>query len=105
MAKLRVFYATNIETSIKKDFQVPVNTPEEGILVINALADYQLTLPESIVSSNMFLLEQWNEQEEDWEDWYSEEGLDYQEYEDKMKLDQMKNTLINLLRYFIYKKC
>lgn len=80
MSKLRVWWVPQVPM---KSFNVPVKTPEEAKQILDILAAYDMFQYENHVKgdySNMGGLEVFNEEEKDWEDWYSDDGLDIYEY-------------------------
>lgn len=88
--KYRVWNIVNIPN---KPTYYYVSTPKEAALVLNALADYQLTLPEAVCSSNVFGIEEYsetpvNEPEDNnnhWSEWYPENGDENREFCDAIK--------------------
>lgn len=71
-----------------KAFHVDVETPEEAIKVLDILADYDLFQFENHVKPdycNAQGLEEWDEQDSEWYEWYSEDGLDIKEYREEME--------------------
>ena len=58
----------------------PVKDINHALRLINALADSQFLQPE--ISSNAFGVEAYLDGT--WEDWYSDEGEDWCEYEDRL---------------------
>lgn len=80
MNKLRVWHIPQVPM---KAFHVEVETTEEAVKVLNILADYDLFQYENRVKPdycNMQGLEEWDEEEKMWCDWYSDDGLDIHEY-------------------------
>lgn len=80
MSKLRVWHIPQVPM---KAFHVEVETPEEAIKVLDILADYDLFQFENRVKPdycNAQGLEEWDAQEGEWCEWYSEDGLDIEEY-------------------------
>lgn len=79
MSKLRVWHIPQVPM---KAFHVDVETPEEAIKVLDILADYDLFQFENRVKPdycNAQGLEEWDEKEGAWCEWYSEDGLDIKE--------------------------
>lgn len=73
MKKLRVYNYVNLGSGVVH--YTEVSNPAEGLAIINALASFQLPLADSVISSNAFGLEEWDEEEQEWYDWADEEGL------------------------------
>lgn len=69
MPKLRVYHITNGETTYHY-----VNDVEQARRLIKELAESDL-LDDSI-EYNVFGLEEWNEDEDEWQEWYDEDGCD-----------------------------
>lgn len=85
MAKLRVWHIPQIPC---KAFHVEVSSPEDAIKILTTLANYDLFQLENNIKpdySNAQGLEEWNEEEKEWEEWYSEEGFDIKEYESALR--------------------
>lgn len=81
--KLRVWHIPQIPS---KAFHVPVSCPEEAIKILNVLADYDLFQLENNIKpdySSAQGLEEWDETEQDWIEWNSEDGLEIREYEER----------------------
>ena len=78
MKQYRVYNYVNLGSG--EVHYIPVQNPAEGIAVIDALANYQLTLDESIVSSNAFGLEEYDETEQEWLDWMDDDGFQEDDY-------------------------
>lgn len=78
--KLRLYWFPNVPC---KPFHVEVFSVDEAVLLNNTLAEYDMFLykyrhrPDY---ANAGGLEVWNEEEQEWEGWYSEEGEDFDEY-------------------------
>lgn len=84
MEKLRVWHIPQVPM---KAFHVDVETLEEAIKVLNILADYDLFQYENRVKPdycNMQGLEEWCEEENDWCEWYDEDGRDIREYAEEL---------------------
>lgn len=77
--KLRVWYSIlGTETYYQE-----VKTPEEAKLVIDSIARFLNTKIEEGVFENhcsVAGLEEWDEENEEWYDWYDEEGFDFDEH-------------------------
>lgn len=85
MSKLRVWHIPQVPM---KAFHVDVETPEEAIKVLDILSDYDLFQFENRVKPdycNVQGLEVWDEQEGEWCEWYSEDGMDIKEYRDELE--------------------
>lgn len=82
--KLRVWNAVNIGSGVVHKFDV--SSPDEAIAVINALAKYQRTLPDNVLSSNTFGLQEFDREENEWLEWYSKDGMNIDEYEDSLAI-------------------
>ena len=76
--KLRVWNAVNVGSGEMHYFDV--DDVVEAVSVIDALAQYQLTLPEHVVSSNAFGLEEYDSDEDEWLEWYDADGNDLDDY-------------------------
>lgn len=91
MSKLRVWHIPQVPV---KAFHVDVETPEEAAKVLGILADYDLFQFENRVKSdycNAQGLEELDEQEGEWREWYSEDGLGIKEYREKMEDGERNN--------------
>ena len=77
MKKLRVNHFPQI---LCEPFEVPVKDLEEARKIMGTLADYDYFQYDNKIKpdySNVTILEQWNEEDQEWEDWYDEEtGID-----------------------------
>lgn len=85
MAKLRVWHIPQVPM---KAFHVDVETLEEAIKVLNILADYDLFQFENRVKPdycNMQGLEEFDEQDGEWREWYSDDSLDIREYAEEFE--------------------
>lgn len=85
MAKLRVWHIPQVPM---KAFHVDVETLEEAIKVLNILADYDLFQFENRVKPdycNMQGLEEFDEQDGEWSEWYSDDGMDIREYAQELE--------------------
>ena len=78
MKQYRVYNYVNLGSG--EVHYIPVQNPAEGIAVIDALANYQLTLDESFVYSNAFGLEDYDETEQEWFDWMDDDGFQEDDY-------------------------
>lgn len=79
MRKLRVWHVPQVPM---KAFHVYVETQDEAEKVLNILADYDLFQFKNRVKPDYFNaqgLEEYDEQEKEWFEWYNEEGLDIKE--------------------------
>jgi hypothetical protein len=84
MSELKVWHIPQVP--MDEAFEVPVQSPEEAILVMNALAHYDLfQLANNIKPdfSNAQGLVEWSEEEKEWLDWFDDEGDDIDQYADK----------------------
>lgn len=84
MKKLRVWH---IPQTPCKAFHVDVSSLEEAIKILNTLADYDLFQLENNIKpdySSCQGLEEWDDAEKEWVEWYSDDGFDIREYEDKI---------------------
>lgn len=78
--KLRVWHILQIPC---KPFHVPVSSPDEAIKILGVLADYDLFQFENHIKpdySSAQGLEEWDEAEQEWVEWNSDDGLDIREY-------------------------
>lgn len=77
MKKLRICHYPQIPC---EPFIVEVESLEEAHKIMNILANYDLFQYENKIKpdySNMTILEQWDEEEQDWYDWCDDEtGID-----------------------------
>lgn len=83
MPKLRVWHIPQIPM---KAFHVHVSSPEEAIKILNTLADYDIFQFENHIKpdySSAQGLEEFNEEDHEWEEWYNDDGLDIREYADE----------------------
>lgn len=82
--KLRVWWIPQIPM---KSFNVNVKTLEEANLILNTLADYDLFQLENNIKpdyANTGGLQEFDEVEKEWVDWYDEEsGMDFDEYREE----------------------
>lgn len=88
MPKLRVWHIPQVPM---KAFNAEVATPEEAIKILNTLADYDLFQFENHVKpdySSAQGLQEFNEEDQAWEEWYSEDGLDIREYDEEKGLEK-----------------
>lgn len=91
MSKLRVWHIPQVPM---KAFRVEVETPEEAVKILDILADYDTFQFENHVKPdycNAQGLEEWDEQEKAWCEWYSEDGLGIKEYRDQMEDGERNN--------------
>jgi hypothetical protein len=84
MKKLRVCHFPQIPC---KPFIVSVKDLEEAKKIFDVLADYDLFQFKNKIKpdyANATVLEEWDEEEQDWLSWYDEEtGLDFDQYWDE----------------------
>lgn len=76
MSKLRVWHMPQIG-STSATLYVPVETPEEGKKVMDILSCYDLFQLENGIKpdfANACGLQEYDEEENEWCDWYSEDG-------------------------------
>ena len=81
--KLRVWWIPQV--GIENTFYVEVKTAEDGKKLLDVLACYDLFQLENNIKpdfSNAGGLSVWNEEEQEWLDWYSEDGAELDEYFD-----------------------
>lgn len=81
--KLRVWHVPQIPC---KSFYVPVSSPDEAIKILNVLADYDLFQLDNNIKpdySSAQGLEEWDETEQEWIEWTSEDGLEIREYKER----------------------
>jgi len=88
--KLRVCHYPQIPC---KPFIVEVKDLKEARLIRNTLANYDLFLYESKIRgdyANSIIVEQWDEDDQEWRSWYDEEtGIeDINEYFEKLSTEQ-----------------
>lgn len=79
-AKLRVWHVPQIPC---KSFYVPVSSPDEAIKILGILADYDLFQFKNHIKpdySSAQGLQEWDEAEQEWVEWNSDDGLDIREY-------------------------
>lgn len=69
MSKLRIYHIRNGETEYHRASDLA-----HARILINALA--QSDLLDKSVEWNVFGCEEWNEDEQEWEEWYGEDGCD-----------------------------
>jgi hypothetical protein len=78
--KLRVWHIQNVPN---EPIYISVKSPEEAIKVIKRRAEKDLEVP--WIVSNAFGLEVHNEETSEWEEWYSEEGDDIDQYAEALE--------------------
>lgn len=81
MEKLRVWH--NCQIGAVDNFYIPVDTVDMGWKIINTLSDYDLFQYENNVKPdycNASGLEYWDEEEQDWLEWYDDDGFDVWEH-------------------------
>ena len=79
--KLRINHIPQMGYNL--NFYVPAETPEEGWKIRNILCDYDLFQFDNKIKPdycNMCLLEYWDEEEQEWFDWYDENGYSFEEH-------------------------
>jgi hypothetical protein len=99
--KLQVWWIPQIPG---KPFEVPVSTVEEGAKILRVLADYDLFQLKHHIKpdfSNAGGLNQWCEEDNDWESWYYEDDKgnyfeDSQEYVDFLRDEKAKEVINSL---------
>ncbi len=71
--KYKVWHIINLDKEGigKHSFSFPVDSPNEGARVINALATVEIKFPDSVVGSNVFGLEHFDNGE--WCEWSNDE--------------------------------
>lgn len=80
MSKLRISHHPQVPC---KAFHVEVSDLDEAIKVRSILVNYDLFQFENRIKpdyANMTTLEEYDEEEGDWLQWYNEDGLDFDEY-------------------------
>jgi hypothetical protein len=80
MGKLRVWWIPQVPG---KAIYIPVNSIEEANLVIELLGEYDNFQFQNKIKpdySNVGGLQEWDDTEQEWCDWYSEGGEDLKEY-------------------------
>lgn len=85
MSKLRVWHIPQVPM---KPFYVPVETPEEAIKILDVLADYDLFQLEHNIKPDYCSiqgLQEWDEEEQDWLEWSTEDGVEIREYADEVR--------------------
>lgn len=85
MSKLRVWHIPQVPMN---PFYVPVETPEEAIKILDVLADYDLFQLEHNIKPDYCStqgLQEWDEEEQDWLEWNTEDGLEIREYAEKVR--------------------
>jgi hypothetical protein len=78
MKNLRVWHIPQVGCGAT--YYVPVETPEEGKKVMDILAAYDMFQLENRIKpdyANVSGLQQFNEEDQEWEDWYLETEQDY----------------------------
>lgn len=84
--KLRVWRIRNVPN---RPIYIHVESPEEAIRVINERAERDLKTPGIV--SNAFGLEVFNEEEKEWEEWYSGEGSDIDQYAEDLENNSQRD--------------
>lgn len=85
MNKLRVWHIPQIPM---KAFYVDVGTPEEAIKILDILAEYDMFQFQNRVKGDYCSaqgLEEFWEKENEWVEWYSENGLGISEYKESLE--------------------
>lgn len=80
MKKLRVWHIPQVPC---KAFHVHVDSPEEAVKIMDMLAMYDLFQYENRIKPdycNAQGLEEFDEEEQEWLEWYSDDGMDIKEY-------------------------
>jgi hypothetical protein len=93
--KLRIYWFPNVPC---KAFHVEVFSVEEAILINNTLAEYDLFLYNNKHRPdycNTGGLQVWNENDQEWEDWYNEEGESFDEYIQRLETEKERNEATN----------
>lgn len=83
--KLRVWHIPQVPG---KPFHISVDSPKDAIKILNTLAEYDLFQFENRIKPdycNAQGLQVWDENEKEWLEWESENGLDIREYEEETK--------------------
>ena len=79
MKKLRVYYQILGEETYHKE----VKTPEEAKTIIDSIADFlNFAVEHDIFNDHCSAagLEEWDEEEQDWFEWYDDNGLSLDEH-------------------------
>ena len=103
--KLRVWWYPQVGTG--SIFYVPVRTPEEGCRVMGILAYYDCFQYNNDIKPdycNTGGLEIYNEESCEWEDWYSDDGMDLEDYcrnesPEKDELRMFANELLSQVHF------
>lgn len=85
MKKLRVWHIPQIPC---KAFRVPVDSPEEAVKILDTLANYDIFQFDNRIKPdycNAQGLEEWDDDEQEWCEWYSEDGLEIKDYAELIK--------------------
>lgn len=85
MSLLRVWHCPQVPM---KPFIVTVDSLEEAMKVLDILADYDLFQYENKVKPDYCSaqgLEEYDAADEEWYEWYSEDGMNIKEYKDKLE--------------------
>ncbi len=79
--KMRVWHIPQIPV---KAFHVPVKSPDEAVIMLNALADYDIFQLENNIKPDYFNAQGLEVFEDDeWIEWYNDDGEDIHEYSTK----------------------
>lgn len=87
MTKLRVWHIPQVPMA---SFLVEVTSVEEGVRLMDALADYDLFQYENNVKPdycNANGLQMFREEDQEWVDWYNDEYDDPREYLDSLETE------------------
>jgi len=95
MKKLRVWWIPQVPG---KPFYVPVETINEGVKIMDLLADYDDFQFKNHIKpdySNAGGLEQWNKDDLEWEDWWDEETAEDDPHEYLSLLDDDTTNILS----------
>lgn len=85
MSRLRIWHIPQVPM---RAFHVEVETLKEAIKILDILANYDLFQFENQVKPdycNAQGLQEWDEEEQEWTEWCSEDGLSIKEYQDTLE--------------------
>lgn len=91
MKKLRIWHIPQVPM---KPFYVEVKTLDEALKVLDVLADYDLFQFKNHIKPDYCSaqgLQEWDEEQQEWYEWYSEDGLNIREYKETGE-NQCTNT-------------